>query len=255
VRVAFHSPTAVREVRLDAGASWLDLALTTGAAMSTLRTTSFTFAGAAGATLRTSQPGGFVERQPTGLYSTTFWPAVQWASVGGTALLLRQSTGVHFGAAGEVELMAVRDARLEGCDIEGGTGSDTAEHTIEWRIQPAKTPVDAERAALAFNRPVQWVAAPQAGGSGELPVERSLISIDGDGVVSALKPATRGAGTIVRVLLMPGPATLHLPPGLASKHLVRVDAAERDLEDLGTAPSDLALDPMRFGSIASLRFE
>ena len=250
-RVAFVSATAVREARLDAGAGGLELALTTSAQQATTRTA--TFALVAGAPLRTSLAGGFAERPVERVYSPTFWPAVDWITVGGTAILLRQSTGVRFGAGGTVELMVVRDARNEQCDIEGGTGSDPDSHRIEWFVERAASPADAARAAQAWNRPVVLAAAGASDADADRPLEESLISIDGDGVISALKPAERGDGVIVRVLLEPGPATLHLSPLLAGRTQMRTDAVERDLDVIGPPAATITLDRSRFGSIATLR--
>jgi hypothetical protein len=255
-RVAFHAAGAVREAWLDAGDDGLSLALTTAAAEATTRTARFTFAVAPGAPLRTSLAGGFAERKPDGLYAPTFWPAVEWASSGGWAILLRQSTGVHFAADGTVELMAVRDARNEQCDVEGGTGSDPEHHRIEWRLVAAPTPIAAARAAQRWNRPIEL--PPLGGGApagDPLPAEGSLAAVEGDGLLTAIKPADRGGGVIVRALLLPGPVTVHLPPSLAGRKLTRTDSSERDLEALGTSGADLTLDRDRFGAIATVRIE
>jgi hypothetical protein len=248
-RVAFAG-AGVREARLDAGDDGLVLAFTGGAREGTTRTVTFRFAPGA---LRTSLAGGYAERTPERVYTPTFWPAVEWASVGGAAVLLRQSTGVRFSPSGELELMAVRDARGEQCDIEGGFGSDTGTHRIAWKLTAAATPAAAARAAQAWNRPVAWVRAD--GGDGSLPPQGSLLTVEGDGLVSALKPADRGGGVIVRALLLPGPVTLHLPPALAARARTRTDALERDLAPLDGSGEMLTLDAATFGSIATVRLK
>ena len=169
--------------------------------------------------------------------------------------MLRQSTGVRFGKTGLMELMAARDARLEACDIEGGTGSDTATHKIEWRIERAPSPAQAARAAQVFNRPLVLKQVPDGGGKPPLATEPSLISIEGDALITALKPADRGTGLIVRALLVPGPATLHFAPALQGQKLKLVDAAERDLRDLGTVSESLTLDRAKLGALVSLRIQ
>ncbi len=253
VRVRFTTATATREARLDATSTGLDLALTTGAAAGTTRTARFAFAAGANPALRTSLAGGFADRVPERVYSPTYWPAVEWASAGTTAVLLRQSTGVHFGSDGTMELMAVRNAQQEACDVEGGKGSDGDTHRIEWRIVAAPAPIDAARAAQAFNRPLVAELAGAPAATTDLAAEQSLASVEGDGIVTALKPATRGDGVIVRALLLPGPVTVHLGPLLAGKKATRTDAAERDLEDLGDAGDAITLGRDRFGSIATVR--
>jgi hypothetical protein len=253
-RVGFRSSTGLSEARLDAGSAGLTLALTTAAPMNATRTVAFALTPVTGAVLTTAQPAGAVERPLERVYAPTFWPAVDWVSYGGTAILLRQSTGARMSAAGQLELMAVRDVRAEECDIEGGTGSDPGTHRIEWRIERAATTAAAARAALAFNRPLTVLPVAAASvAAPDLPAERSLASLDGEGVLTAAKPAERGEGIILRALLVPGPATLHLPPQLANRQLVRVDALERDLEALGAAGDTVVLDPARYGALATVR--
>jgi hypothetical protein len=190
---------------------------------------------------------------PERVYERTYWPAVSWAQRGDLALLLRQSTGVRGDETGALELLTVRDARLEKCDILGGTGSDPARHRIEWQIVRATSPGEAERAALSFNRPLAAFADTTTPAAvQDLPVARSLLAVEGEGVVTALKPAERGEGVILRALLLPGPLHVRLP-GLAGVRLTRTDALERDLEDLGLAEDTLLLARERFGTLATVR--
>jgi hypothetical protein len=250
--VVFTSARATREASLVAGGAGLDLALTAAADVGTTRAVAFAFVTAPDDPLRTSAAGGFLERTPERVYSPTYWPAVAWASSGPHAVLLRQSTGVRFGASGEVEVLAVRDARQERCDVEGGTGTDPDAHRLEWRLVRAESPAAAEAAAQAFNRPLVAVPNVVPGTQAEFPLEASLAQIEGDGVLQALKPADRGDGIILRVLLLPGPATVRSPL-LQQFQVVRVDAAERDLEELGPFGEALTLDAARFGAIVTLR--
>jgi hypothetical protein len=255
-RVVFHSSSADREVSLGAGDTGLSFAIVTRAAMGTTRTVSFSFAVSSNVGLTTSEPAGYEARVAQRIYSPTFWPAVSWAEIGGVAVLLRQSTGIQMGTPGVLELMAVRDARVEQCDLEGGSGSDTGTHRIEWKLEPASSPAEAELAAQGFNRPlsVETVPLDQAAVL-DLPRERSLLSVSGPGVVSALKPADRGNGVILRVVLLPGPVTVTLPPSLVGKTMTRVDIAERNAAPLGTAGSNITFDQGTYGAIATVRFE
>ncbi len=253
VRVAFVSQSSTREASLGAGATGLSVAIVTGAAQSTTRTVAFSLAGT-GAPLRTSSAAGFAERPLQRVYTPTFWPAVAWAEYAGTAILLRQSTGVTMSAQGAVELMAARDARSEQCDVLGGTGSDPGTHRIEWRIERAASPAQAEVLAQAFDRPIdlELVTTAQAQTT-DLPAELSLLGVSGEGIVSALKPATRGDGIVMRVLPMPGPVHVQLGAALVGKAMTTVDLAERDGKDLGVAPVMVDFDQPTFGAIASVR--
>jgi alpha-mannosidase len=254
VRVTVSTADATRELGLDAGDDGLFLALTTAAAKGTTRTASFTFTSGMTGALRTSTAAGFVDRTVARLYTPTFWPAVEWLGDGDWILALRQSTGVRFDASGNVELLAVRNAQHEVCDNEGGSGSDGDMHRIEWRIGTATSPAGAAQLAQSFNRPVvAVVAAGPPAAAPDLPATGTLLSVSGDGIVTAIKPAERGPGIVVRALNLPGPVTLALPPPLANKSATRLDAVERDLESLGTAGATLTLDPARFGIVAGVR--
>jgi alpha-mannosidase len=149
--------------------------------------------------------------------------------------------------------MAVRWAPSEQCDIEGGMGDDPDVHRIEWMLTQAATAAAAARAAQSFNRPLAFLRSDGTRGSGALVAEGSLVSVDGDALISALKPAERGDGVILRALLLPGPATIHLSPALSALSRTRTDALERDLDDLGAGSDTLTLDAATFGSIATVR--
>jgi hypothetical protein len=165
---------------------------------------------------------------------------------------LAQSTGVHRRGPGELEVMAARDARMEACGILGGSGSDPGSHRIEWRLARADTPLDAARAAVALNRPLTLAAAGQRSAGPAFPVEVSLAQLSGSGIVSTLKLADRGQGTVVRVLLF-GPARLQLAPLIAGSQLVPVDAVEHDLGPGAARTDSLSLAPDQAGSIATIR--
>jgi hypothetical protein len=253
-RVVFHGATADREAALGAGATGLSFAITTGAATSTTRTVSFSLAVPETALLTTSEPAGSEQHPWERVYTPTFWAAVGWAQVGGLGIFLRQSTGVRMSTPGQIELMAVRDAQTEQCDVEGGTGSDTGIHRIEWLLAPAANAVAAEAAAQAWNRPIDLEVVPLAQAPTlDLPRAEQLLGVTGAGVVSALKPADRGDGVILRALLMPGPVTVTLPPALVGKQMTQVDVAERDGASLGVAGKTVVFDQATFGAVASVR--
>ena len=255
VRVAFVSATATREVALAAGSPGLDLAITTSAAESTTRAVAFSLAVDANAQLTTSVPGGAVVRSAPKLFTPTYWAAVSWAQVGNWAVLLRQSTGVRMDTAGALELLAVRDARQEQCEIEGGTGTDTESHRIEWRIEAAATAAAAERAAQAFDRPITMVAVGAQPTGDTLAAAAQLLAVQGDGVVSALKPADRGAGAILRTLLLPGPVTVQLSSPLSAQGVGSVDLIERDLARPVTSDGNAITFDQANGALQSVRLQ
>jgi hypothetical protein len=251
--VAFVGPDETHEVSLGAGAAGLALAITTGAAKGTTRTVSFAFSAPAGSLLSTSSPVAWVSRPSEYVYSPTFWPAVLGARVGGWAILLRQSTGVRMSTPGVMELMAARNAQDEQCDVMGGVGTDPGLHRIEWEIEPVTTTARAELVGQAFNRPLDLVLVGTGqAGTLDFPFQQSLLSVEGDGVISALKPAERGDGVILRALLMPGPAIVHLSPLFRGRKANFVDLAERDGEILGVTGDSVTFSPGS-SSIVSVR--
>jgi hypothetical protein len=243
IKVAFVSSNgSIREASLDAESAGLDLAITTSApAAGTTRTVSFALPPSDA--LASSQAGGVVSWPVERLYTPTFWPAVDLISVGSVALLLRQSTGVRFDPSGSIELLAVRDSRENACEFQAVTGSDSASHRIEWRLVLADSALAAARAAQTFNRPVTIVRADTSMPNGtQLAAEGSLASIDGAALISAIKPALRGEGVIVRAQRFDGDATLHLgaPLDLLARAF-HTDAVERNLEPLASAGAMIPL--------------
>ncbi|MBS2021790.1 MAG: hypothetical protein JST92_05230 [Deltaproteobacteria bacterium] len=246
VRVAFHAASSTFEASISSNSAALDLAMTTGAPQAgATRTT--TFALAPSSTLRTSQAGGYLDRVEQYLYTPTYWPAVSWASIGGAALLLRQSSGVRLSTSGALEILTARDARAEVCDAEGGSGSDPLPHRTEWRLVAAASPSEAERAAQRFNRPLEaWQVA--ASGDGTQPLEQSLVQVEDNAALLALKPADRGDGLILRVEAMPGPVVLHFAKVLQGKLFIADDALERDQLLLGAVQDPIEIDRDQSGS-------
>jgi hypothetical protein len=244
-RVAFVDADETREVSLEAGEGSFDVAITTAAAPMTTRTVAFALNGGP---LTTSVPGGAAQRAAQHVFTPTFWPAVAWARSGGWAILLRQSTGVRSDTPGALELMAVRDAMMEQCDLEGGTGVDAGTHRIEWRIEPVASDAEAERAAQSFDRPIDLELTDTSQSSTtDLAASGSIAGIDGDGSIVTIKPAERGAGVIVRALLF-GDAQLHTTN--LGTTVTRTDLVERDQSDLTDAVN---LKRSSLGGIVTLR--
>ncbi len=254
-RVAFVGKDETREVWLDADSDALSLALTSGAAAGTMRSLAFAFTVDTPETFATSLPGGYAVRPVQHVFTPTYWPAVEWATAGSAALLLRQSTGVTFRDDGRVELMAMRNAHQEQCDQEGENGTDDAVQRVELRLARATSPASASVEAQRFNRPVSAIAVGPQATAADLASDTPLVTVDGPGLITAVKPADRGGGTIIRALLMPGPVTLHLSPSLIGKSVERCDTSERDLASLGKAGAALTLDAKTFGSIATVRLK
>jgi hypothetical protein len=193
----------------------LNIRLFTGAAEGNTRTALLNLKVTKDAKLVTASPAGWQERTAVKLFDPTFWPAVDWIQVGDWAILLRQSTGVRMGQPGEIELMAARNVKREKCDVMGGEGTDPGVHELEWRIVPAQSPDEARFVAQTFNKPLAAVVVKSLG-TGAGPLAGQLMPSDIGSHVSAMKPATRGAGVILRT-----------DADFSAPGLVQVDAAER----------------------------
>jgi len=252
LRLRFGSPTLMHAITLQPEDRGPTFELKTSAERGTSRCVTFSLADTA-APLVTGQAAGLVQRPLVKVYPRTWWPAVDWLKVGQAAFVLRQSTGVHMGQGGQLELMVARNPADEPCDAEGAKGSDDGEHTVTWRVVPVATDADAAVAAQAFNRPIlqrnggAWVA------KHDLSAVGSLARLEGPGVLTAWKPAERGAGIIVRALLLPGPCKLLLGKQFLGRTVTVVDAAERDIRTLGNATAAITLNRGQLGAIATLR--
>ncbi len=234
VRLRFVGATATWEAWMTTGGGGLNVALLTGAAEGTTRTATLQLVAKATDTLVTASPAGWQELTSQKLFAPTFWPAVDWLHVGNWAVLLRQSTGVGMAQPGVLELMAARDARKEKCDVMGGDGSDTGVHRLEWRIVGVVKPADSAGLAQAFARPLVALPVKLHGQAADRPLLSGLaIAAPYTSHVSAIKPASRGGGIILRADVDVA-AALQGPFGTRTSTVV--DPAERAAPATTTGP-------------------
>jgi hypothetical protein len=87
-----------------------------------------------------------------------------------------------------------------------------------------------------------------------LPLQGQLVTADGDGLITALKPATRGSGLILRALLLGPSLTLNAGPPLATLSWTPTDLAERQPPGATTAGSwPIALSRADHRTLVTLR--
>lgn len=207
------------------------------------------------ATLIMEAPGGQVAR-PTGrVYRRPFWPVQRFLHLPnpsgetGFAVLLRFPGAVAVGEAGQVEMIALRNAIREKAYFD----------RVNLLGMPA-TGIERERVAfqcaLAFPRPGEetlllaqaraLLLAPWSTAEERLLARASaeLVQVDSDRVfVTAVKPAWRGEGLIIRLSAPSAPLApvrmrlLHAQPRKAWL----CDARERDIKPLDNEGQELVV--------------
>jgi hypothetical protein len=222
--------------------------------------------GLAPSRLAMDAPGGVVLRPLERIYSPTFWPAQSFvhlqdgAGGRGMAMCLSVPGAVSCRPDGILELVALRNATSErafgflpllGMTV---TGHETSEHVCEYALlftesggwRESSVPLKAGE-VLAW----LWGSSTEARLRG---LAGSLVTTSqAEVIVTAVKPASRGSGIMVRLYS-------YLPAGLAVDVNVRAfpvkaaflcDARERDLEPLQIGGQNVRLTMP--GAIASVR--
>ncbi len=212
-------------------------------------------------------PGGVVTRPGEKLRSPTFWPFQHFVHLHdpqhqhGLALYQRRPGAVTYNAQGGLQLIALRNAVKERAyrwfPVSGhpAGGFEPDPYTFDY--------------ALAFTAGGSWIdnalpttayALLQDGWAGPLNQQVSertagMLSLDRSDVwVTANKPASRGAGRVIRLYTHTAqgqPVTVRVHPGQLLQAAYLCDARERDLQQL--EPSDGSVTLSMPGSIASLR--
>ncbi|MCD6284672.1 MAG: hypothetical protein J7M39_02010, partial [Anaerolineae bacterium] len=211
-------------------------------------------------------PGGVAMRPPTRYYDPTFWPLQRWVHLRdegdgrGLALLQPMPGAVSYQADGTLELVALRNAPRE-----------TAYGVIKLPANPAtghETESTAFDYAFLFTSAGEWrdngipeIARSIAFGPWDDPqrtarAAQSLhdVTTDRSDVwVTAVKPASRGDGVIVRLT---APAVPETPVTVTARHLpvagaFLCDARERDLAPLDVRAGTVQV--VMTGTVATIR--
>lgn len=207
------------------------------------------------AALSMEAPGGQVVRPPGRVYRRPFWPVQRFLYLpnpgGGTgfAVLLRFPGAVAVSESGQVEVIALRNAIREKAYFD----------RLNLLGMPAAG-IERERVAfqcaLAFPRPGEetllparsraLLQAPWSTAEERLlaRVTAGLVRVDSDRVfVTAVKPAWRGDGLIIRLSAPAAPLApvrLHLLPTRPRRAWL-CDARERDIQPLDIEGQDLVV--------------
>ncbi|MBN2494987.1 MAG: hypothetical protein JXR96_10385 [Deltaproteobacteria bacterium] len=248
----------VREFRLEESAGWLEL-LAEGAASEGFTITTRIESAVRDGVLSTAVPAGMVQRPFEKIFSPTFWPVTECADLSapaagmGLSVLTAQSTGVSADESGRLEVLLLRNARSEKCDILGGVGTDPARHRLRLALYPHAGDASSARvleAGLAYNAPARAVWTDSHAGA--LPDSGALVTLGEGAWVSALKRAEDGNGFVIR--LSGGEPVLEIEPGLLDfGSAVYVDAIERSLDLPPPAWQARRLLAVHRGALTSLR--
>ncbi|MBN1640648.1 MAG: hypothetical protein JXA09_05375 [Anaerolineae bacterium] len=210
-------------------------------------------------------PGGMVVRSPKRWYDPTFWPIQhllflrEMPDGAGLAFWQRRPGAVSYAPDAGLEAIAVRNATRERVlgifplPANPATAHDRGVHAFHCALlftpPGAGLPADIQ-AALGSASPPWLRAAPQT----LRDIAPALVKVGEPAVrVLAIKPASRGEGTIVR-LYAPRPPSDPVAlsfPCWSIRAAVRCDARERDLEPLAVEGKIVRLSME--GTIATLR--
>ncbi len=203
-------------------------------------------------------PGGIVERPPKRIYDPTFWPLHHFAHLvddqtgSGIAILQPMPGAISYRRDGQIELVAMRNATKEKVfGLIGIPGNPAGGHEREQ--------YDYEF-SLVFTESGDWQEncihrmAGNVPSAIQHPRVDSIVTVDSPDVkVSAVKPASRGDGIIIRLTAPIRPKTgivvsiAHLEVDGASL----CDARERDLEPLEVQDGRVHL--IMKGTVATIR--
>ena len=192
-------------------------------------------------------PGGLVVRPPQRIYDPTFWPLQQFVHIQddatgrGVAICQSMPGAIAYRSDGQIEVVALRNATRERVfGLIPSPGNPAAGHERE---------VYALDYALLFTEAGDWrdndiprVARSMADDPWDAPDRADLRELTAsvattgqpDVWVTAVKPASRGDGLIVRLYTLAPPG---LPVSVTVRHrtvkgALLCDARERDIESL-----------------------
>ncbi len=218
--------------------------------------------------LTMAQPGGVVTRPPHKFYQPTFWPVQQFVHLQddegghGLALFVRLPGAITYDRDGRLEMIAVRNA--------------TGERAFGFVPFPATPAQGRERRPYGFDHALLFTTEGDwqenaidvlARTAAKTPWRRdghedlwghtaALVTTDRPDVfVTAVKPASRGEGLIVRLQAWArpaGPVTFALR-GYELQAASLCDARERDLKPLELHGGTVEL--MMSGTLATVRLE
>jgi len=212
-------------------------------------------------------PGGIITRPPKRIYDPTFWPLHRFVHIQdehngrGLAILQPMPGAISYQPDGRIELVAMRNATREKAfglihlPANPASGHEHESYTFEYALLFTEKGNwrDNDIFLLARELSSPW-SSPRESALRHLAA--SIITTDDPNVwVTAIKPASRGEGIIVRLNAFVVPQS---PVRISAHHLkvakaTLCDARERDIRPLDV--EDSAVWITMPGTIATIRLE
>jgi len=211
-------------------------------------------------------PGGVVVRPPRKLYDPTFWPVQRFVHIQdhdrgrGVALCLGMPGAVSYSSNGMLEVVALRNATRERAFgflpilATPVTGHERSPHAFDCAIMFTEAGDWRENSIPQIARSAADSPWDTRGLTRLRQLAESIVTTDRpDVTVTAVKPASRGQGLVVRLATF---TAAHAPVSLAArdrtvKAAFLCDARERDLAPLEVRDGSVRLAMP--GTIASVR--
>jgi hypothetical protein len=212
------------------------------------------------------QAGGVAIRPPYKIYQPTFWPVQHFVYIegdagdGGTAVGLRRPGALWYQPDGSLEVIALRNATRERAfgflplPATPATGHERSAHTFDYVIW--FTPAGDWRRHNIAGAVRHMFHGPWSGAGPEAPgrATESIVRANRpDVAVTAIKPASRGDGLVVRLLALaaPGLPVALACPGRSVREAYLCDTRERDVVQLEVRAGEVHLTMP--GTIATVR--
>ncbi|MCJ7737424.1 MAG: hypothetical protein MUQ10_08945 [Anaerolineae bacterium] len=222
--------------------------------------------GLSSSTLTMDTPGGVAVRPPMRFYDPTFWPLQRWVHLQddrdgrGLALLQSLPGAVSYQAEGTLELVALRNAPRETAygviklPANPASGHETESTTFDYAFLFTSVGDWRDNGIPEMSRSIAfdpWDDLER--GALPTPVATDVTTDRSDVWVTAVKPASRGDGVIVRLT---APAVPETPVTVTARHLLVTgaflcDARERDLVPLNV--QDGTVQVVMTGTVATIR--
>lgn len=197
--------------------------------------------------LSMGEPGGVAVRPPRRFYRPTFWPAQEFVYLHdetagrGLAVLLSLPGAVSCTADGILELVALRNANRErafgllNLPANPATGHERETYAFHYAFLFTSGGDWRENGLPSLAQQFRLDLARAQGADVPFDAAHALVQIDPlSTIVSALKPAARGEGIIVRLINQEavGQEIMLTMPGRSIRQAFLCDARERDLASL-----------------------
>jgi hypothetical protein len=198
-------------------------------------------------TMTMNVPGGVLERPMRKLYDPTFWPARSFAHFEdvkdwGFAVFLGGPACISMSRAGVVEWVVLRNAPFEKAfgflplPAHPASGVGTAEDGVEYSVWfTRKGDYRAHHLPRYVRTSLRSALLPFGSADLDSIANSQITTTHPDVLVTAIKPASRGPGTVLRLRSYRPHERIEIDLRCAARRICKAhvcDARERDIEDV-----------------------